>query len=194
MSIDIWTISPLIAVAMVALLVYLRRSRGKSYGYLACVALFGSYLAFVAHWTIFPLPLDSAVIAALSRERSLAAALQLIPLEGGLAPTRYELIGNLLLGVPFGFGLPFISPLRGLRVLAAGLAFAFSIELVQLVIDVAYGFGHRVVDIDDVILVWLGVVAGYIAFGVVAALYRSATQADDADQGTGGHVHDVLTQ
>ena len=193
MSIDIWNVSPLIVIGLAVLLVYLRR-RGRSPGYLACVALFGIYLVLVAHWTIFPLILDEATLAALARERSLADAVELLPIVGGLAPTRYELVGNILLGVPFGFGLPFVSSRRGWDVLIDGLVFAVAIEIIQLLIDLAYGFGYRVIDVNDIILVWLGVLGGYIAFRVLSAAYRRAGRTAGIDEVAWGHAHDVLMQ
>ena len=197
MRIDIWTVSPFIAIGM-AVVLFVQWRRGHSVGYLVCLALFGLYLAAVAEWTVFPieLGLDASDLAALAQGRTIADAVQIVPFHDGLAPTRYELVGNILLGIPFGFGLPFVSNRRGLEVLVDGLFFAVGIELVQLLIDLAYGFGYRVVDVNDVILVWFGAIAGYAAFRLLSAAYRWGIQATSVGMGVGAwsHVHEVLTR
>jgi glycopeptide antibiotics resistance protein len=106
--------------------------------------------------------------------------------------TDEQICGNILLAMPFGFGWPFLVG-RGIRRIAiAGVVFALAIELVQLLIDLGYGFGYRTVDVTDVLLYVAGVAAGYLVFRVASAIYRRILGNDHADQGIWGHAHRVL--
>ncbi|PRX39592.1 VanZ like protein [Planifilum fimeticola] len=101
------------------------------------------------------------------------ASVILIPLLICLIPFRemsvdYLLsiqgIGNIALGIPFGFGLPFLVESDFRSILRRGLFFTLSIELVQLVISLSYGFPYRTVDINDVMLNLSGVMIGFALF------------------------------
>ena len=193
MSIDIWTASPFLVVAVAGLLVALRR-RGASYGHLVCVAAFALYLAVVARWTVFPLRFDAEFADAMRRDTVLLDGVNLLPLwlAAPVDPGSEQVYGNLLMGMPFGFGLPFLVAWPARRVIAAAGLFALGIELVQLAIDVAYGFAYRSVDINDVLLVWAGAILGYAALRLVAVLYRRLAGDLPGDQGIWGHPHRVL--
>lgn len=195
MSIDIWSVSPIALLVLGGLLVYLRR-HGRSYGYLLCVVGFFLYLMVVARWAVFPLRFDEEFIEAFRRETTLESGINLIPFRyaNGLAPMSIQVIGNFLLGVPFGFGLPFIVARRWPYVLIASVIFSGFIELLQLLIDLAYGFAYRAVDINDFVLVWLGAAVGYALFRVVAVIYRQIVGTDSGDQGVWAHAHNVLTR
>jgi glycopeptide antibiotics resistance protein len=71
---------------------------------------------------------------------------------------------NVLLMIPFGFGLPFIAKVRMLQVVGIGALFSFSIELLQLTSALLAQITFRVADINDVIFNTVGVAAGYSLF------------------------------
>lgn len=136
--------------------------------------MFIAYLTGVASYAFFPITLDHDFIDVMRRNTTLERGINLVPfrdLAGGGSGTR-QLAGNLLLGVPFGFGLPFVirRPNRGL--LAWGVGFAASIELIQLAMNMLYGFPYRVVDVNDFLLNSLGVILGLAAFRLTAAMYH----------------------
>lgn len=194
MSVDIWSVSPIAVVGLLVLLVVLRR-RGRSYGYLACVVGFFLYMMVVARWTVFPLRFDADFIEAFRTQTTLVSGINLVPLAypSGLPSFSVQIYGNFLLGVPFGFGLPFLVGRRARYYVGAGAIFAASIELLQLAIDLAYGFAYRTIDVNDFLLVWFGAIAGYLLFRGVALAYRKIIGTDIGDQGIWGHAHDVLT-
>ena len=88
-------------------------------------------------------------------------------------PTSQALL-NILLTVPFGFGLPFVVCLRGRYILAVGILFSIGIELAQLMVDALYlALPTWSVDINDGLLNSLGVALGYGAFRAASALYAA---------------------
>jgi glycopeptide antibiotics resistance protein len=173
-TIDFWTISPLLALLVLGLVLYLRR-RGVPTVQLFCITAFCAYLAGVAALTVFPIVFDRQLVHAMRVDGvSIAHGLNLVPFKGisGGSYSSSQVVGNFVLGLPFGFGLPFVGVRSGWRVLVWGLLFALAIEGAQLALNLAYGFAFRVVDINDVILNFLGVVAGMLAFLLVSAPYR----------------------
>jgi len=79
------------------------------------------------------------------RDATAVDGINLVPFRDLSADTtgRRQLIGNVLLGSPFGFGLPFLIQRSTWILLAWGVAFALAIELVQLLMNVVYGFAKR---------------------------------------------------
>jgi glycopeptide antibiotics resistance protein len=71
---------------------------------------------------------------------------------------------NVLLLVPFGFGLPFITNLRMKKVVVIGGLFSVVIEFLQWLTGLMAKLTFRVADINDVIFNTIGVVVGYILF------------------------------
>jgi glycopeptide antibiotics resistance protein len=174
LTIDIWTVTLPLALLVGAFLLVLYR-RGAPNAQLFCIAAFCGYLVGVAALTVFPIVVDRQLVALMrSGGTTIEHGLNLVPLKGVAvgAYSSSQVAGNFLLGVPFGFGLPFIGVPSSRKVLGLGLLFAFGIEGFQLALDLAYGFAFRVVDINDVILNFLGLAAGLLAFLAVRAPYR----------------------
>lgn len=74
------------------------------------------------------------------------------------------MLGNVLLLVPFGFLVPLLwERFRGLRVLPVGLGFILAVELLQPLTG-------RSFDVDDILLNFLGVLAGALPALLVQAL------------------------
>jgi glycopeptide antibiotics resistance protein len=80
---------------------------------------------------------------------------------------------NILLFVPFGVGLPFITVFRLKKVVIIGALFSVSIEILQLVTGLMAHITFRVADINDVIFNTLGVVIGYLLFIEIVRTYRN---------------------
>jgi glycopeptide antibiotics resistance protein len=128
------------------------------------------HLLALAALAIGPLPLDADAIAA-AREAARfdhnAEPFGTITrqLAGGVGRAdMVQLVGNLLLLLPFGMYAPALW--RGLRslpaVLLAGALLSTAIELGQLGLSELYGFPIRIADVDDVILNTAGVLVGYL--------------------------------
>jgi glycopeptide antibiotics resistance protein len=78
---------------------------------------------------------------------------------------------NILLLVPFGFGLPFITNLRMKKIIVIGALFSIVIEFLQLVTGLVAKITFRIADINDVIFNTVGVAIGYILFVGFVCIY-----------------------
>jgi glycopeptide antibiotics resistance protein len=79
---------------------------------------------------------------------------------------------NILLLVPFGFVLPFITNLRMKKLVVIGALFSIVIEFLQLVTGFMAKITFRVADINDVIFNTVGVAIGYTLFVGFVRIYR----------------------
>lgn len=94
---------------------------------------------------------------------------------------RFERLANVVMTIPLGFGFGLLAPRIGLRrIFAACIAWAVSLELIQLGISVLVGFVYRTFDIDDVIDNTLGAGIGLAGFVACAQLVRSTGFGRDA--------------
>lgn len=152
-----------------ALLVYLRRVRHLAFGHLFAVALFAAYLAGVAAFAFFPFRLDAEYVSRPSFDPPIVLDLFFLGRPEVMSPAQY--FGNVLLGVPFGFLVPFVWRVSLPKVLVAGLGFSLLIEAVQW-LSTKSMIASRAVDINDVFLNTLGVLIGILGFAVVRAVYR----------------------
>lgn len=139
----------------------------------------GVYLLFLVGAILFPIPLTSSVGGVYPRSPVSAILERInwnpIGLSSLMAqfPNRvsFDLVGNVLLTIPFGFGLPFVVRIKGLWYPVVGLGTGLGIETSQLVLSLALGVAYRGVDINDVLMNALGVITGYAAFRVFGAVY-----------------------
>jgi glycopeptide antibiotics resistance protein len=96
------------------------------------------------------------------RGQTAAESLNLIPLFTlSLNDLKTSLL-NVLLFVPFGFGLPFISNFSMRKIILLGALFSITIELLQFITGLIAHMTFRVADINDVIFNTLGTVVGYL--------------------------------
>lgn len=83
-----------------------------------------------------------------------------------------NVVGNVVVFMPFGFSLPvFEKKRRGMvfdffRIVALGFLFSLAVETVQLVSKVGC------FDVDDLVLNTLGVAAGYICYAICRWILR----------------------
>jgi len=159
------------------------------------LGLFGLYLLLAIRQTLFPLFFENGW------RQPLAAILGRINLQpfyfGGLfGPlphlARLEIIGNILLTVPFGFLLPLATRTRIRHLpwllLVGGLGF----EACQLLINLALGGNYRSVDVNDVILNTAGTLIGYGLFQSFALVVRLVTgHSKNPSSSLGEYVREV---
>jgi glycopeptide antibiotics resistance protein len=138
------------------------------------------HVAILANVALFPIPVDPVLIAA---GRAAAAAssgdggLGLIPfatigpvLAGDALPyaTRIAILNAFVLA-PAGVYLPLLF--RSLRawpgLVLLAVAGGVSVEACQLAISTALGLHYRTIDIDDVILNAIGIIAGWLVIRAV---------------------------
>jgi glycopeptide antibiotics resistance protein len=146
------------------------RRRGHSCPYLVSFLVVTVYLSLVARETLvfFSLPADIFASPGFSEY------VNLVPGSPGSRPwSSFDLdqvIINILLGVPLGFGLNFLKVVR-LRTLPwAAFGLGFTIEALQLVSSLIAGHPRHIADVNDMLLNAFGVVVGYALFRGLAGL------------------------
>ncbi len=144
-------------------------------------AMFGLYLLVLLGGTLFPMP-KPALLGGSYPVQSLSSIVErinwtpigingLLTLPQGVL--SFDLAVNVLLTVPFGLGLPLVSPLRGRWMVILAFVPGLVIETSQLLLSLWLRVAYRGVDINDVLMNGLGVLSGYVIFLVFTALYAS---------------------
>ena len=175
----------LIGMAILAGLLFIIRRRGIFY--LFFFSIFWVYLLVLVSVTVFPIPLGmdggfrSGTIWSQMVSMFKFSGLNLIPLYFGncwglpraCATGIYE---NILMTVPFGFGINFIARLRKRDFIWLALAVGLVIEATQFALDVILGGVYRSVDVNDVLFNGLGVWIGVGLFFGFARLFMAITE------------------
>jgi glycopeptide antibiotics resistance protein len=164
-----WIISFGILASVIAVL----WKRKYSVSYLFCFATFWIYLSFVLKETLFPIEIVPERAAILGGY--FADYINLIPFYFGRF-ARFDrtfpgVFLNILLTMPFGFGINFLTRLRPRSFLWLSISVGMAIESSQLLISLCLGYPYRVIDINDVICNAAGVLIGYALFRLFARGY-----------------------
>jgi glycopeptide antibiotics resistance protein len=197
MTIRLGSLLPVALPGLALLLWYLRTRHRFTADRIVMIGCFVLYLLLVSKYTIFPLWFGSEYIEAGRDRTEFLAGINLVPFKSwSLEYLRgVQCWGNIVLGVPFGFLYPFVIPVTTWKQLArSGALFPIIIELTQLTISFS-GFTYRIIDINDVLLNFTGVMLGYALLRIVALLYRASLtrgprQADL--KAMLGHIQSVL--
>lgn len=175
MYFDLLTIL-LFGLIWIGILIFLRLKKKKSLEYLIFFTIFYVYMAKVLDYTIFQF--QSLVLLKyfmpnlILNGQTVGKSMNLIPLIT-LTPQDLETsLLNILLLIPFGFGLPFITNFRMKKIVVIGALFSIVIELLQLITGFMAKITFRVADINDVIFNTIGVAIGYILFIGFVRIYR----------------------
>jgi len=145
--------------------------RGKIY--LFVLSIFWIYLLVLISLTLFPIPLQSGNPSATLQQRiqfmQHVHALNLIPFNFDTCwefprSCTNNLLGNILLTLPFGFGINFLFYPRLRDYLWMAIAIGLAIEGMQFTLNLATASAYRTVDINDVLLNSLGTWIGYGLF------------------------------
>jgi glycopeptide antibiotics resistance protein len=152
----------------------------KGFAFLTFFTVFYVYLFKVLDYTLFQyqslLILKHWMPNLRLNGQAAADSLNLVPLITLTPADVTTSFLNILMLVPFGFGLPFITDLRMKPVVLAGALFSIVIELMQLSTGILANATFRVADINDVIFNTTGVAIGYIMFAGFTRIYRHASR------------------
>jgi glycopeptide antibiotics resistance protein len=169
-------------IGMAILIVPLAMLRRRGGYYLFFFSVFWMYLLVLVGVTVFPMPLGMdggfrfesiwQQIGHMYRVNTL----NLVPLyfnncwdlPQACAAGIYE---NILMTVPFGFGINFIARFRSRDFLWLAFGLGLLIESTQFTLDLFLGGAYRSVDVNDVLFNGLGVWIGYGLFLVFAWLF-----------------------
>jgi glycopeptide antibiotics resistance protein len=148
---------------------FLRLKKSKSFVYLIFFTIFYVYLFKVLDYTLFQFQsllilnyLKPGVL--MLQGGTMEESLNLIPLITLTPDDVKTSLLNILLMIPFGFGLPFITNLRIKKIIFSGALFSIAIELLQFISGFIAGITFRVTDINDVLFNTIGVAIGYLLF------------------------------
>ena len=167
---------PLLAglIALAILLNFMRRNHSRTY--LIIFSLFWVYLLMVMAVTFFPIPLPGPGQSRVSVGYILSK-INFIPFNFGQMWHNYriviflEIFGNILMTIPYGFGLPLLTHIRPKQFIWAAMAIGFTIETSQLIESLIVRMSFRQVDINDFLLNTVGALIGYGLFQGFAWLY-----------------------
>lgn len=169
--------------------------------YLTFLTIFLIYLLILISQTLFPMPLFSTESNGkmwLQNITLIFSRINLVPFNytGYINPfiIREEIILNILLTIPFGFGFPFISQIKVKDVYKLS-AIGFLIEGSQLLMSLILGGIYRTVDITDVLLNGAGVWLGYAIFRIFICFFtRFGWKVGFKSNGFISYIFDIALQ
>ena len=145
----------------IIIILFLKLKYKKSYVYLFFFTIFFIYLCNVLKYTQFPIILDGEMKKDIGQ--NVWGYANFIPFNPDYFAIKTSLL-NILLTIPFGFGLPFISKVSFKKIAVLGFLLGVFIEILQLIIALMVGFTTRYVDVNDIIFNFSGVLLGYGVF------------------------------
>lgn len=177
---DNWVSLWPLAFVVLAFLIIRMRLRKFNSSYLFVFFIFSLYIIFVIDKTLFPILINDYDQGEFFHPY---AGINLTPFYLGRSIISriiyYQVIANILLTMPFGFGLSFVVKVRARAFLWLPFAVGFGIELIQFMISLALGYLYRVIDINDVIMNAIGVLIGYGVFRIFAIIILSLLRRDE---------------
>lgn len=166
----------LVGLVWLCIAAFLRLKKRKSFVYLFFFTVFYFYLYKVLDYTLIQFQslflLQHFVPGLMLSGFKDGRSVNLIPLATLTLEDLQTSLLNILMMLPFGFGLPFVSNFRFKKVLIVGLLFSIVIEFLQLVTGFMANTTFRVADVNDLIFNTLGVAIGYILFAQFVRAYR----------------------
>ena len=166
----------LFGLIWIGIVAFLRLKKKKSFVYLIFFTIFYVYLFKVLDYTLFQfqslLLLKYFKPNLILQGQAAGKSLNLIPLITLTPGDIQTSLLNILLLIPFGFGLPFIMDFRMKRVVVMGGLVSIVIELLQLMLGLVARITFRVADINDVLFNTIGVLIGYMLFVGFVRVYR----------------------
>jgi glycopeptide antibiotics resistance protein len=172
-SISLWPLAVL--VFLIVLVAIWQRTR--NWTYCGICAGFGIYCLVAIHLLFFPIRIVEGMTLADSLR---FGGINLIPLWFNFSElpqiVLLQILQNMLLTVPFGFGISLVLRRQPKHILGLALALGLSIELIQAGIGVLLGYFYRIVDVNDVLLNALGVLIGYGAWQVLKRIAQRTSQ------------------
>ena len=183
------------AIFVVPLIILLFRKRGFSYIFFYSV--FAVYLLFAIEEVFFPIHVGGGFQG--EARRNLASHINYSPFYfgrfGTLQSSLMTLILNIVLTIPFGFGVSFVVSIKPKTILWFAPLVGLITEGGQLLILLFQPYSFRIVDINDVLMNALGVIVGYGLFRIFAWLYVSLTAYFDVKhKGLKAYVYEISQQ
>jgi glycopeptide antibiotics resistance protein len=168
----------LVGLVWVGIVAWFRFKRQASLVFLLFLTVFYVYLVKVLDYTLFQfqslIVLNHFMPELILRGQEAGQIGNLVPLFTLTVEDLKTSLLNILLTVPFGFGLPFVTNLRFKMVVAVGVLFSIAIELLQMITGLSGGVTFRIADVNDVIFNTIGVSTGCMLFVGFMRIFRHA--------------------
>lgn len=169
----------------------------RNYYLIFFYCLYSYYLLNVLKYTLFPIPIDPRVIAIHAGPTvDFMKGVNFIPFNYASINNVFsgQVVLNVLLAIPFGFGTPFLTRMNFKRILISGILFGVTIELLQLCISLLLGFPYRVIDIDDILNNFTGATLGFLFFKLFSFLFiLSVDKLRIARDGFTGYIYNICS-
>ncbi len=189
-AVDTWPLGLGIFIVMGIMVGY----RKRSLSYVICFIVFSVYLLLVLDKVLFPIAISGSYADAMRQYPSYTPMVNLTPFNFDFseAPELVfrQIFQNVLLTIPFGFGINFITPIRPKDFRWLAPAVGVGIEGIQFIVSLLLGYYYHVIDINDAILNALGVFIGFLIFYVFARVYLWMTRRIQVG-GFAGYVYGV---
>jgi glycopeptide antibiotics resistance protein len=166
----------LFGLIWLGIVAFLWLKKKKSLAYLIFFTIFYIYIVKVLDYTLFQF--QSLVVLRyftpdlILNGQTAEQSMNLIPLITLTSQDLETSLLNILLLIPFGFGLPFVTNFRMKKTIVMGALFSIFIEFMQRITGLIANIMFRVADINDVIFDTVGVAIGYILFIGFVRIYR----------------------
>ena len=194
LGIDIWPIGMIILLITLTILWH----RKYAFPYLVCFSLFWIYIMLGLRETFFPIQITGDYVRAM-RQMPFTSRVNFKPLYfGQFGLTEgivVHIIKNVILTMPFGFGVNFIARYKAKEFLGLSVFVGLGIEAIQLFISLLLMYPYRVIDVNDILFNTIGVLIGYGLFRVFAWLFLAMTRQFGIEHaGFSAYIYDMVSQ
>jgi glycopeptide antibiotics resistance protein len=166
----------LFVLIWICIVTFLWLKKKKSFVYLIFFTIFYVYMVKVLDYTLFQFQslilLKYFMPELILNGQTGGKDMNLIPLITLTPQDLKTSLLNILLLIPFGFGLPFITNFRMKKIVVIGALFSIVIEFLQLITGFMAKITFRIADINDVIFNTTGAAIGYLLFVGFVRIYR----------------------
>lgn len=163
-----------LAILILIMIVFNRWKRKHNLSYIFFFLLFGVYFIYAIDKVFFPMEISGAFSDA-RRGLPIMASVNFVPFyfgQFGITTAGLKfLLYNILLTIPFGFGINFLTRMDIKKIVCISILLGLGLEGMQLLLSFALRYPYRVVDINDVIFNAFGVLLGYGLFKLFCWLY-----------------------
>lgn len=154
---------------LIFIIIFMKVKLKKTNMYLVFFLIFYIYICFLLKYTQFPIVIDSTIKSKIGQ--NVWRDSNFVPFNPKKIAIKTSIL-NILLTIPFGFGLPFIKKVNFKKMLILGILLGCLLESLQLIIALIVGFTFRYVDINDVIFNFCGVILGYGLFKIFMFTFK----------------------
>ena len=164
---------PLVTLVFIVIL-FTQWRRKHNLPYIFFLSLFVGYLMYGIDKVFFPLEISGSFSDAM-RHLPILSSVNFVPFYFGqfwlTAGGLRFLVYNILLTLPFGFGINFLTRMNVKKIVSVSIFLGLGLEIAQLLLSLALRYPYRVVDINDAMFNAFGVILGYGFFKLFARLY-----------------------